>query len=329
MSSSRIFERASQVGLSTFNGGVSVGIGPAIPGEDAIAVPSLPGSPSRGPSLDLDLMIQQDHHLVEQQAAQELLSRLNHARQTFDFVTKQVRLNQPLSRCQMDIWTALDLLNELREYEAALLGDETLDPDMPLVDHAFQCAALCREAFPEDDWMALVGLIHGLGKLQGHERFGSQPQWAIIGETFPVGCRFSGSISNASYFSANPDRRKRQYSTPLGIYQQHCGLRSVFMSWSAPEYLYMMLALNKTQLPREALWLLRYQKFHAILKPGRPYHELMGDFDQAMLPRFEKFVDLIQYRRRDDITVDKDEIKSYCDGLIARYFPANGSVLRW
>jgi inositol oxygenase len=237
-------------------------------------------------------MIQQGH-LVEQQAAQELLSRLNHARQTFDFVTKQVRSNQTLSRCQMDVWGALEMLNELREYEAALIGDENLDPSMSLTDHAFQCAALCRQAFPDDDWMALVGLIHGLGKLQGHERFGSQPQWSIIGETFPVGCRFSGAITNANYFSANPDRRKKQYSTPLGIYQQNCGLRSVFMSWSGPEYLYMLLALNKTLLPREALWLLRYQKFYALLEPGRPYQDLMCDFDVAMLPKFEKFVELI------------------------------------
>ena len=173
MSSPRIFE---QVGRTTLNPSLGVGIGPAIP-EEGIETPSTPSSPSRGPSLDLDLMIQQGHHLVEQQAAQELLSRLNHARQTFDFVTKQVRSNQTLSRCQMDVWSALDLLNELREYEAALLGDENTDPSMSLADHAFQCAALCRQAFPEDDWMALVGLIHGLGKLQGHERFGSQPQW--------------------------------------------------------------------------------------------------------------------------------------------------------
>ena len=48
-----------------------------------------------------------------------------------------------------------------------------------------------------------------------------------------------------------------------------------------------------------------------------------------MLPKFEKFVELIQYKRRDDIVVDKDEIKSYCDQLIAKYLPANGSVLRF
>ena len=32
------------------------------------------------------------------------------------------------------------------------------------------------------------------------------------------------------------------------------------MSWSAPEYLYMVLLLNQTNLPAEALFLVRYQK---------------------------------------------------------------------
>jgi inositol oxygenase len=295
--------------------------------DDDTETPMCPTSPNRGPSLDLDLLIQQDYHLAENHAAQELLYRLNHARQTVDFVTKQVRSYQTLSRCQMNIWEALELLGDLREYEAALLGDDDVHPEMPLVDHAFQCAAICREAFPSDDWMALVGLIHGLGKLLAHEKFGTQPQWCVCGESFPVGCRFSSSIANANFFQANPDRRKRQFSSPLGVYRQHCGLRSVFMSWSSAEYLYMMLALNKTDLPREALWLVRYQKFRSIMRPGQPYYDLLSDFDITMLPKLEKFVNLVQYKRRDDIVVDKEELKSYCQGLIDKYVP--NKVLRW
>ena len=321
----RVFERADSVSVSAV---FTAQVPTAIPSDEMLATPSSPGSPSRGPSLDLDIMIQQGHHLAEHQAANELLYRLNHARQTFDFVTRQVRSNQSLARCQMDVWTALEMLNGLREYEAVLSGDENLDPDLPLLDHALQTAALCRQMFPEDEWMPLVGLMHGLGKLLAHEKFGSQQQWAICGETFPVGCRFSSAVVHASYFSANPDRRKKQYSTALGIYQPNCGFRSVFMSWSGAEYLYMMLALNKTGLPREALWLLRYQKFKSLLKPGaRAYRELMCDFDASMVPKLEKFVDVIQYKRR-EIEFDREELKQHCDGLIAKYFP-NGPVLRW
>jgi len=33
---------------------------------------------------------------------------------------------------------------------------------------AVQSAELCRLNFPDKDWMHLVGLIHGLGKLLAH-----------------------------------------------------------------------------------------------------------------------------------------------------------------
>ena len=92
----------------------------------------------------------------------------------------------------------------------------------------------------------------------GHcRRFGSQPQWATCGESFPLGCRFDGNIDGGQFFTANPDRRRRLYQTQLGIYQEGCGLQNVFMSWSASEYLYLMLLLNDTSLPREALFIIR------------------------------------------------------------------------
>ena len=38
------------------------------------------------------------------------------------------------------------------------------------------------------------------------------------------------------------------------------GLASVYMSWSAAEYLYMLLLMNGTLLPPQALFIIRYQK---------------------------------------------------------------------
>ena len=46
-----------------------------------------------------------------------------------------------------------------------------LDADMPLREHAFQTAELCRLTYPDMDWMHLVGLLHGLGKLLAHKRW--------------------------------------------------------------------------------------------------------------------------------------------------------------
>eukprot|EP00798_Chlamydomonas_sp_ICE-L_P014293 gene14293-20270_t len=196
------------------------------------------------------------YHLNTSQAAVELFLRLNHARQTLDFVKRQASSFAMLDKSHLSIWDALDQLNQLREYEAAMGQNSMLEPELPLRDHAFQTAELCRLAYPDTDWMHLVGLIHGLGKLLAHRNFGSQPQWAICGESFPVGCRFDPGIQGAQFFTANPDRRRKQYNSPVGIYQPHCGLKNVFMSWSAAEYLYLMLLLNGTWLPVEALFLI-------------------------------------------------------------------------
>ncbi len=68
------------------------------------------------------------------------------------------------------MWDALDLLGTLREYETALLDEEGLDPTLALPEHAACTAEACRAAFPDLDWLHLVGLLHSLGKLLAHKR---------------------------------------------------------------------------------------------------------------------------------------------------------------
>jgi len=56
-------------------------------------------------------------------------------------------------------------------------------------------------------------LIHDLGKVLS--LFG-EPQWAVVGDTFPVGCAFSDKIVFPEYFDANPDRQDEKLSMHLG-----------------------------------------------------------------------------------------------------------------
>ena len=52
------------------------------------------------------------------------------------------------------------------------------------------------------DWFVLTGLLHDLGKvlcLYG------EPQWAVVGDTYPVGCQFSDKIVYSEFFAENPD----------------------------------------------------------------------------------------------------------------------------
>jgi len=285
-------------------------------------------SESRRNSCDLGHVAPSSGHLGQGSAAVELFYRLNHARQTVDYVKRQAAQFAPLNCAAMDVWEALDLLNTLREYESALLGTGVCDPDMSLLDHAFQTAEACRIAFPEHEWMPIVGLIHGLGKLLAHSSFGGEPQWAVCGESFPVGCRFHPSVVHSQYFQANPDRRRRAYATATGVYQQGCGLSSICMSWSGAEYLYMVVAKNQTLLPPEALFLIRYQKFAAVLRPGQPYGELLSQFDRNMLPMLEKFREIAKYKRADvPGRLEGDELKPHYDQLLAKYIPQG--KLRW
>lgn len=75
-----------------------------------------------------------------------------------------------LEKRVMGVWEALAMLGTLREYETALLQEEGTDSDLPLVQHAMQTAENCRAAFPDLDWLHLVGLIHSLGKVLAHKQ---------------------------------------------------------------------------------------------------------------------------------------------------------------
>jgi inositol oxygenase len=113
----------------------------------------------------------------------------------------------------------------------------------------------------------------------------------------------------AQYFSANPDRRRRLYNTPLGMYSPGCGLANVYMSWGAPEYLYLVLELNRVPLPAEAMFIIRNHKFAALTRRapgggggggapggGSCYLPLCSDEDRALLPLLASFQELAAWR---------------------------------
>ena len=271
-------------------------------------------------------------------ASIELFLRLNHARQTLDLARRQASMFSPLDKAKMNVWQALDTLDELRDYESALFAswhqDSPLDPDLSLKEHAIQVAELCRINHPDHPWMALCGLIHGFGKLLAHPRWGSQPQWAVCGETYPLGCRFDTNIGGAQHFTANPDKRRRIYNTPLGIYSPQCGLENVFFSWNANEYLYLLLMLNETLLPPAALFMLRHQKFHTLkTTPSTSgYNALCSPENNSWLPLLSSFRALSTYRK---VQLPRDQVLSplqmqeYYSDLIAKYLGGDHGILRF
>src|SRR5439155_19326274 len=123
-----------------------------------------------------------------------------------------------LNKQKMGVWEALEYLN-------TLVDDSDPDTDLSQIEHNLQTAeAIRRDGHP--DWFVLTGLIHDLGKvlcLYG------EPQWAVVGDTFPVGCKYSDRIVFSGFFDANPDSRVPEYQTPSGIYEEGCGLDNVHL----------------------------------------------------------------------------------------------------
>jgi inositol oxygenase len=146
--------------------------------------------------------------------------RLNHTYQTFDFVKQKENEFLRFSRKEMPIWDAFTFLNQL-------VDDSDPDTDLDQMQHLLQTSeAIRRDGHP--DWMVLIGLVHDMGKVLC---LFDEPQWAVVGDTFPVGCAYSDKIVFPEFFKYNPDFTNPEYNTKYGIYSENCGLRNVHMSW--------------------------------------------------------------------------------------------------
>jgi len=95
----------------------------------------------------------------------------------------------------MSIMDAVFMLN-------ALVDESDPDTDLPNSLHAFQTAERIRKDHPDKEWFHLVGLLHDLGKVLA---LWDEPQWCVVGDTFPVGCQFSNKIVFPDTFVNNPD----------------------------------------------------------------------------------------------------------------------------
>lgn len=232
--------------------------------------------------------------------------RQNHEQQTVEFVRRKKQEYGALNHDRRGIWESLEHLN-------TLVDDSDPDTDLSQLEHALQTAESIR-ADGHPRWMVLTGLIHDLGKVLC---FHGEPQWAVVGDTFPVGCAYSDKIVFPEYFSANPDSRVPEYQSPCGIYKEQGGIDQVHLSWGHDEYLYLV---TRNYLPEPAQYIVRYHSFY----PGhreRAYDFLMDDHDQEMFEWVRKFNPYDLYSKSDSAP-DVERLRPYYRELIAEYFPA-------
>ncbi len=231
--------------------------------------------------------------------------RLNHIYQTVAFNRAKRADYLPRTRRTMGIWQALEFLN-------TLVDDSDPDTQLPQIEHVLQTAeAIRHDGHPR--WFILTGLIHDLGKILC--LFG-EPQWAVVGDTFPVGCAWSDRIVLSEFFAGNPDRAVPEYQSPCGIYSPGCGLENVLMSWGHDEYLYQVV---RDYLPAEALYMIRYHSFYPAHRDGA-YAHLMNERDREYfrwVRRFNPYDLYTKSTERPNIAA----LRPFYEELIDEFFP--------
>lgn len=232
--------------------------------------------------------------------------RLNHTYQTYEFAQEKRADFLRFNRKEMPVWGAMEFLN-------TLVDDSDPDIDLDQLQHLLQTAEAIR-ADGHPDWFVLTGFIHDMGKVLC--LFG-EAQWAVVGDTFPVGCAFSDKIVYPEFFALNPDTRDERYNTKYGIYSPNCGLDNVTMSWGHDEYLYQM---TKNYLPEPALYMIRYHSFYSQHRE-HAYEHLMTNHDKEMFEWVKKFNPYDLYSKSPKPPVIS-ELKPYYEDLIAKYLPA-------
>lgn len=253
----------------------------------------------------------------ERQKTVEEFYRQQHINQSYDYVMKMREEYGKLDKAVMSIWECCELLNDV-------VDDSDPDLDEPQIQHLLQSAEAIRKDYPNEDWLHLTALIHDLGKVLLLPQFGQLPQWAVVGDTFPLGCAFDESNVHHKYFTDNPDFENPAYSTKNGIYKEGCGLDNVVISWGHDDYMYLVAKENGTTLPHAALFIIRYHSLYPLHKAGA-YKHLMNKEDEEDLKWLNIFNKYDLYSKS-KVLVDVDEVKPYYQSLIKKYFTEK---LRW
>jgi len=251
---------------------------------------------------------QSDFRVYDEQATPGVAEfyRLNHTHQTLDFVLAKEKEYCGLTRGKRTPWDALEYLN-------TLVDDSDPDTDLSQIEHLMQTSEAIR-ADGHPRWMVLAGFVHDLGKvlcLYG------EPQWAVVGDTFPVGCAFSDQIVFHKYFAHNPDTKSPEYQTLHGIYEPNCGLEKVHMSWGHDEYIYHV---TRDYLPEPAHYMLRYHSFYPAHRHGA-YRHLMSAHDEKMFDWVNTFNPYDLYSKGAS-KPDVKALRPYYEDLLAEFFPS-------
>lgn len=235
-----------------------------------------------------------------------------HLNQTMKLVQQKQKAYLGLDKMKMGIWEALEELDKL-------VDESDPDTDVSQLQHALMTAEAIRKKYPDPkyEWFWVTGLIHDLGKMLNVKW--NEPQWCVVGDTFPVGCAFSEKNVFANTFENNPDSKDATYSTKNGIYKPGCGLSNVTMSWGHDEYMYQVCVQNNCKLPLAGLYMIRFHSFYPWHKEGA-YTHFEDAQDRENLQWVKEFNQFDLYSKGDEVK-DVETLCEFYKAAVLRYFP--------
>ena len=229
-----------------------------------------------------------------------------HINQTLETVKSLKEKYGKCDRVKMTIGKALSMLDDF-------VDPSDPDLDVPNSIHAYQTAERIRKKYPNDKEFQIIGLIHDIGKVLFS--FG-EPSWAVVGDTYVLGCEFPKSIVYYDTLKESPEWGKYD---KFGIYKPKCGLENLTLSYGHDEYLYNVLKKNKNHLLSDKyLDVIRYHSFYPWHTEGE-YKYLTNDKDKDILKNVLDFNSFDLYSKEDDTIIDS-HVKSYYEDLLNEYF---------
>lgn len=233
-----------------------------------------------------------------------------HTNQTLNHVINKMNEYSVCNKERFTIIKAIKLMDSFVDVS---------DPDFNEENsiHAYQTAERIKKDYPLDKSFQITGLIHDLGKIL---YIFKEPSWNIVGDTYPVGCKFSDKIVYNETFESNSDKYDKRYNTKYGIYEPNCGIENLIMSFGHDEYLYQVLNNNSShKLNKKYLNMIRYHSFYSWHTEG-DYKYFMKEKDKELLEDVKKLNKYDLYSKNDskDIT---DDIKNYYEKLLNEFFP--------
>jgi len=245
-----------------------------------------------------------------------------HTKQTVEFVRQQRANWLRFDKGEFTIMEVVAMLDNL-------IDDSDPDNELPNSIHDFQTAERIRAQWPDHDWFHLVGFLHDLGKIMALPSLAKDStleQWAVVGDTFPVGCApAEDAIVFPEAFKGNPDYKHPVYGTVNGIYEPGCGISNLLMSWGHDEYMYQMLKENGCTIPEEGLNMIRLHSFYPW-HDKRAYTQFEAPEDLETLRWVNEFNKFDLYSKGDAVP-NVEELIPYYASLLEKYNIAG--KLRW